>query len=169
MPRINVECLPVGEMQTNCYLVENTETKELIIADPGADAELIIRRVGGRRPVAVLLTHGALRPYRRGGRRMLAFWRAAVRPRGGRREASRPGEERGAGIWTRGNGRNLSHKAAWRRKAEPGRYGNYGFAYPGSQRGKLLLSFAGRTGRADGRYPFCARLWPDGFSGRQLS
>ena len=57
MPRINVECLPVGEMQTNCYLVENTETKELIIADPGADAELIIRRVGGRRPVAVLLTH----------------------------------------------------------------------------------------------------------------
>lgn len=57
MPRINVECLPVGEMQTNCYLVENTETKELIIADPGADAELIIQRVGGHRPVAVLLTH----------------------------------------------------------------------------------------------------------------
>ena len=56
---IHVETLPVGdEFKTNCYLLENTDTKELIIIDPGADAELIINAVGNRTPVAVLITHG---------------------------------------------------------------------------------------------------------------
>lgn len=56
---IHVETLPVGdEFKTNCYLLENTDTMELIIIDPGADAELIINAVGNRIPVAVLITHG---------------------------------------------------------------------------------------------------------------
>lgn len=57
MPAICVECLPVGEIQENCYIVENARTKECVIVDPGAEAERIIRRVGERRPAAVLLTH----------------------------------------------------------------------------------------------------------------
>ncbi|MEG0639627.1 MAG: MBL fold metallo-hydrolase [Clostridia bacterium] len=58
MPFVNVECVQVGEIQTNCYLVENTETHELLIVDPGAQGETIQKQVGSRRPVAVLLTHG---------------------------------------------------------------------------------------------------------------
>lgn len=58
MPRIAMERLVVGEIAVNCYLVENTETQEVFIVDPGAEAERIIQRVGSRKPVAVLLTHG---------------------------------------------------------------------------------------------------------------
>lgn len=57
--KIHVETIPVGgEYKTNCYLAENSDTKELLIVDPGADAELIIGAVGNRTPVAVLITHG---------------------------------------------------------------------------------------------------------------
>ena len=57
MPQINIESLTVGEVAANCYLVENAETHELFLVDPGAEAERIISRIGGRKPVAVLLTH----------------------------------------------------------------------------------------------------------------
>ena len=53
-----IETLYVGMHPTNCYLVENPETQALLIVDAGADAEQIIRVVGGRKPVAVLATHG---------------------------------------------------------------------------------------------------------------
>jgi hydroxyacylglutathione hydrolase len=56
--RINVETLHVGTYDMNCYLAENTENHELVIVDPGADADQIIEAVGGRTPVAVLITHG---------------------------------------------------------------------------------------------------------------
>lgn len=58
MPRIAVERLVMGELAVNCYIVENTETRECFIVDPGADAQRIIQRVGDRRACAVLLTHG---------------------------------------------------------------------------------------------------------------
>ena len=58
MPIAKVHTLPVGNYQTNCYLVENPYTRELFIVDPGAGAEKIIRVVGDRKPVAVLATHG---------------------------------------------------------------------------------------------------------------
>lgn len=58
MPSINVERYAVGELGVNCYVVENTETQECILVDPGAEGERIIRQVGKRKPVAVLLTHG---------------------------------------------------------------------------------------------------------------
>ena len=53
-----MERLVVGEIAVNCYIVENTETQEVFIVDPGAEAQRIIQRVGSRKPVAVLLTHG---------------------------------------------------------------------------------------------------------------
>ena len=52
--------LVVGDMSTNCYLVGNPDTKEMIIIDPGYDAPLIKKTVreSGYMPVAILLTHG---------------------------------------------------------------------------------------------------------------
>ena len=58
MPKIALDSVVVGEIAVNCYIVENTETSECLIVDPGAEAERIIARVGSRKPVAVLLTHG---------------------------------------------------------------------------------------------------------------
>ena len=55
---VRVETLHVGEYRMNCYLVENTDTREIVIVDPGADAPRIQVAVGNRKPVAVLLTHG---------------------------------------------------------------------------------------------------------------
>lgn len=58
MAEVKVDCLPVGEMGVNCYILENTGTRQCLIVDPGDEAARIIARVGGRRPCAVLLTHG---------------------------------------------------------------------------------------------------------------
>ena len=60
MGKLNVHGLVVGPIETNCYLAENTETKETLIIDPGDEAGRIrerIKEVGGK-PVAILLTHG---------------------------------------------------------------------------------------------------------------
>ena len=56
--KIKVETLHVGSYDMNCYLAVNTETQELFVVDPGGDADRIIEAVGGRKPVAVLITHG---------------------------------------------------------------------------------------------------------------
>jgi len=58
MSHIAVERLVVGEMGVNCYIVENTKTKECFVVDPGAEADRIFARIADRKPVAVLLTHG---------------------------------------------------------------------------------------------------------------
>lgn len=58
MPQLTVERLAVGDISVNCYIVTNLETGECFIADPGAEAQRIIQKVGDRRPQAVLLTHG---------------------------------------------------------------------------------------------------------------
>ncbi|WP_018661525.1 MBL fold metallo-hydrolase [Heyndrickxia acidiproducens] len=50
--------LPLGPIQTNCYILWNDQ-KECIIFDPGAEAEKIQAFIeeSGLRPLAVLLTH----------------------------------------------------------------------------------------------------------------
>ena len=53
---IQIEQVAVGSFAANCYIVANGD--ECVIVDPGAEAARIIARVGGRRPAAVLLTHG---------------------------------------------------------------------------------------------------------------
>ena len=58
MPKISVKRLVVGELAVNCYLVENTETRECFIVDPGADAKRIMDAAGDCKVCAVLLTHG---------------------------------------------------------------------------------------------------------------
>lgn len=60
MADMKIYAIQVGEIYTNCYLILNEDTREIIIVDPGDDAERIsekIRELEGR-PVAVFLTHG---------------------------------------------------------------------------------------------------------------
>ncbi|MCQ2530146.1 MAG: MBL fold metallo-hydrolase [Lachnospiraceae bacterium] len=56
---ISLDCIRVGMLETNCYLVSNDETKEAIITDPGDNAAFIAQCVEekGVKPVAVFLTH----------------------------------------------------------------------------------------------------------------
>ncbi|MBE5996588.1 MAG: MBL fold metallo-hydrolase [Lachnospiraceae bacterium] len=58
--RFTVKILIVGEIRTNCYLMQNQETGAALIVDPGDEAEKIaqiIEKDGGT-PEAILLTHG---------------------------------------------------------------------------------------------------------------
>ena len=58
MAKVKVDCLPVGEMGVNCYVVEDVETRRCLIVDPGDEGDRIVKWVGERKPCAVLLTHG---------------------------------------------------------------------------------------------------------------
>lgn len=52
--------LPVGQMAANCYLVQDAEKDELLIIDPGEDANYIaehVTKLGGK-PLAIVATHG---------------------------------------------------------------------------------------------------------------
>lgn len=50
----------VGPVCTNCYLLVNHKTGELLMVDPGDQAQLIEKQIEktGAKPVAILLTHG---------------------------------------------------------------------------------------------------------------
>jgi hydroxyacylglutathione hydrolase len=52
--------LMVGPLGTNCYLFGSKVTREIVIIDPGGDADRIIREIDdvSASPIAVLLTHG---------------------------------------------------------------------------------------------------------------
>ena len=49
----------VGPVCTNCYLLVNHKTGELLVVDPGDQAQLIEKQIEktGAKPVAILLTH----------------------------------------------------------------------------------------------------------------
>lgn len=57
---MRIETFKVGKISTNCYLVCNDETNELIVIDPGGINDLIFEHVSNNNynPVAILLTHG---------------------------------------------------------------------------------------------------------------
>lgn len=58
--RMKIEKYALGSLGTNCYLVENEETKELVIIDPAICPDYMISYVKriGYEPKAILLTHG---------------------------------------------------------------------------------------------------------------
>ena len=60
MSKMKLESMVLGPIQTNCYLVLNRESGELLIVDPADDAMRIRERIAamGGRPAAILLTHG---------------------------------------------------------------------------------------------------------------
>src|SRR3972149_4113032 len=54
-----VETLPVGPVQTNCYLVGCEQTHQAVLIDPGWDAELLLQsaKVLGLTINLILITH----------------------------------------------------------------------------------------------------------------
>ena len=52
--------LIVGSLATNCYIFGSKKTSELVVIDPGGNADTIIKSIEelGGKPIAVLLTHG---------------------------------------------------------------------------------------------------------------
>ncbi len=56
---LEIKTVPVGMLQTNCYLVFDRENRMLYIIDPGAEPALIAREAGkfDYREAAILLTH----------------------------------------------------------------------------------------------------------------
>ena len=60
MGEIEIRCVRVGMIQTNCYIVYDKEIRQALIVDPGDDADYIeecIDRIGVS-VAAILLTHG---------------------------------------------------------------------------------------------------------------
>lgn len=57
---MKLERLMVGPVGTNCYLIMNEDTKEVILVDPGDQAVRIQNKLEdmGGHPAAILLTHG---------------------------------------------------------------------------------------------------------------
>ena len=55
-----IKTIPVGMLETNCYIVTDEDTKKCAIIDPGADSGSILDYVESNKltPVAVFLTHG---------------------------------------------------------------------------------------------------------------
>ena len=54
-----IDGYPLGPVQTNCYFLYDSETKDCLIVDPGEEGDVIIQRVRekGLKPHAILLTH----------------------------------------------------------------------------------------------------------------
>lgn len=57
---MKIERFVLGSLGTNCYLIENEETKELVIVDPATCPDYMVEHVksNGYTPKAILLTHG---------------------------------------------------------------------------------------------------------------
>ena len=60
MNKLEIKSLLLGNIMTNCYLLMNKETHEMLIVDPADQAFGIQKRVEAMeaKPVAILLTHG---------------------------------------------------------------------------------------------------------------
>ncbi len=60
MAEIQIRSMMLGMVGTNVFLLQNTETKEVIVIDPADRADAIDRQIRGMegKPVAILLTHG---------------------------------------------------------------------------------------------------------------
>ena len=60
MAVLTVDCLELGQLPTNTYLVMNTETRECLIIDPSDGVENIVSWLNDHqaKPVSIWLTHG---------------------------------------------------------------------------------------------------------------
>lgn len=53
-----ITSLPVGQLQTNCYMIAADKTTPAVLIDPGAEGEKLLSVLNGRHVAAILLTHG---------------------------------------------------------------------------------------------------------------
>ena len=60
MAEMKLQKITLGPVCTNCYFIMNAETKELLIVDPAASPDSIIKKIEELQavPVGILLTHG---------------------------------------------------------------------------------------------------------------
>lgn len=60
MSKFEIKSYQVGQIGTNCYLMCNLDTKEMLIIDPGDEADVLKVKINetGCTPKAILLTHG---------------------------------------------------------------------------------------------------------------
>lgn len=55
---MEIRKLPVGEYQTNCYLIVATVRNEAVLVDPGHQAMEILHWAGSIKVLCILITHG---------------------------------------------------------------------------------------------------------------
>ena len=57
---LQIKRMPVGQIGTNCYLLEDTDTKQCAVIDPGDQSDDIAREMeqAGCTPAMPLITHG---------------------------------------------------------------------------------------------------------------
>ena len=56
---MRVVTIPVGALQSNCYLVADSETREAVVIDPGDESTIILEQIDQNNLIiqAILLTH----------------------------------------------------------------------------------------------------------------
>lgn len=57
---LKIHTLPVGQLETNCYILYNELEQDCLVVDPGAEPEAVLAAVKalGKQITAILLTHG---------------------------------------------------------------------------------------------------------------
>ncbi len=57
---MNIKTIPVGQLETNCYIVINEKTLECVVIDPGDESNTIMDYIESNRLkcMAIMLTHG---------------------------------------------------------------------------------------------------------------
>ncbi len=57
---MNIKTIPVGQLETNCYVVVNEDTLECVVIDPGDESNTILDYIEGNKLIcrAIMLTHG---------------------------------------------------------------------------------------------------------------
>ena len=55
---MQIQTIPVGELQANCYVLSLPEREDAIVIDPGAEEPAIRLALGKRKIAAILVTHG---------------------------------------------------------------------------------------------------------------
>ena len=57
MPALHIDTLPLGPLQTNCYLVSRPGSDHVVVIDPGDDVHALANALSGRHVDGVLITH----------------------------------------------------------------------------------------------------------------
>lgn len=53
-----IKCIPTGELQTNCYIVTDTQSGLAAVVDPGVFSKTLSEEISGIKIEYILLTHG---------------------------------------------------------------------------------------------------------------
>ena len=54
---LNIETLPLGPLQANCYIVSGDDPSSVVVIDPGDDVAVLKNALRGRTVAGVLVTH----------------------------------------------------------------------------------------------------------------